>query len=284
MSLDLATSPLPTLTAPKLPRTWPGILLLLLLPGFTAEMLTGSTPVVAYLTDPFTFVFNTLLYGCSALLIREVVRRRHLGWPSVFLLGLAYGIYEEGVVINTWANPWLPQICRIVRGKAVGVCDYSRVGGLNVTWALSLTVIHAILSISIPILLVELLLPRLASSPWLGRKAIVACLGGDLIALAFGIVLNVVSFRQHGFAGPLPLPYLIEVVLMIILISVALRFKPVWGAASSRQPPRLWTLRLFGFVVMLGDTLVPYVGSGTHVPFLLCCRSQWYFWCWRSGV
>ncbi len=269
MALDLYAQPVQTIAPPKRPRTWPGTLLLLLLPGITAETLTGSTPILIYLTNPLSFVSNTLLYGCSALLIREVVRRRNLGWPAVMLFGLAYGIFEEGLIVNTWANPWLSQVCKIVKSKPpVGLCDYSRVGGINLSWALSLTVFHAVVSITIPILLVDLLLPRLAPYPLLGRKGIVACVCGDLLVLAFGVVLNFVSFRQHGFAGPLPLPYFIEVVLMIILIDGALVFKPVRGRAPSAKPlPRLWTLRLFGFFGLLVNTLLASVAKEANVPF-----------------
>src|SRR5690349_10616134 len=115
--------PTETYTPPKRLRTWPALLTLFLLPGVTAEMLTGSTPVLVYLTNPFSLITNTLIYGSGAILIREVARRRGLGWTSILLMGAAYGVFEEGLVVNTWANPWLPQICVVTNGVANGICD-----------------------------------------------------------------------------------------------------------------------------------------------------------------
>jgi hypothetical protein len=47
-----------------------------------------------------------LLYGCGALLIREVTRRTRRGWLTILLLGAAYGIIEAGIVeIRGTAEP-----------------------------------------------------------------------------------------------------------------------------------------------------------------------------------
>ncbi|HEY7835437.1 MAG TPA: hypothetical protein VIG30_17810, partial [Ktedonobacterales bacterium] len=171
----------------KPPRNWPAILLLFFLAGFTAEVLTGSTPILVYLTNPFSFIFNPLLYGCGALLVREIVRHRGLGWTSVLWLGAAYGIFEEGLVINTWADPWAHDVCTLVKGVATGLCDFSRVGGINLLWALELTTFHAIISITIPILLVELIFPSRAARPWLRRRGIIACVVAEGICLLCGL-------------------------------------------------------------------------------------------------
>ncbi len=80
-------------------RAWPAILTLFVLAPFTAELLSGSTPILVYFTNPLSFVLNPLLYGCGALLVREVARRRGLGWTGVLWLGAAYGIFEEGVTL-----------------------------------------------------------------------------------------------------------------------------------------------------------------------------------------
>jgi hypothetical protein len=45
------------------------------------------------------------MYGGGALLIREVVRRRGLGWPSIILLALACGVLEEGLITQSLFNP-----------------------------------------------------------------------------------------------------------------------------------------------------------------------------------
>ena len=253
-------------------RTWPAVVTLLLLPGPTAEALTGSTPILVYLTNPVSSITNTLLYGGGALLIREMVRRRRLGWSSILLLGAAYGIFEEGLVVNTWANPWLPQVCAIVKGRATGLCNYSRFGGIIVSWAASLTVFHAVVSITIPILLVELVFANRAQRPWLGRKLTIALIVGELLILSAGLLLNIYSFRAHGMAGPPVGPYLLEIGLMVVLAVIARRLTPALPFAtesvrSGRSAPHLWTLRIFGFFGLLVNTALPYVCQNAHIPF-----------------
>jgi len=252
-------------------RTWPATLTLFLLAGITAETLTGSTPILIFFINPFSFIFNPLLYGCGALLIREVARRRNLGWASIFCMGAAYGTFEEGLVINTWANPWAPQVCSVVHGVTVGFCDYSRVAGINLLWAVELTVFHAIVSIVIPILLVDFIFPQRAGLPWLGRKAVIACVTAELFCLAIGILLSFVTFRQHGETAPLLLPYLIEVMLMALFISVALTLKPRRSAPNARKAPRLWLLRSAAFVYSGLLIILPniYQANRLSVPLAL---------------
>jgi hypothetical protein len=255
----------PVATKPK--RAWPAILTLFFLAPFTAEVLSNSTPILVFLTNPILAILNLLLYGCGALLVREVARRRGLGWAGVLWLGAAYGVFEEGLALNTWADPWTHDVCTIVNGVATGLCDYSRVGGVNLVWALGLTVYHAIISITIPILLTELLFPRRAVRPWLGRKALVVCVVSESLALALGIILSFVDFRKHGQDAPLLAPYLIELGLMALFVTVALRMRPYARARSKRKPPRLWALRVLGYFLLPVGTLLPSLYQGTGTPF-----------------
>ncbi len=276
--------PTETYAPPKRLRTWPALLMLFLLPGITAEILTGSTPVLVYLTSPFSFITNTLIYGSGAILIREVARRRGLGWTSIILLGAAYGIFEEGLVVNTWANPWLPQICVVTNGVANGICDYSRVGGINLVWAASLTFFHAVISITIPILLVELMFPRRAPLPWLGRKASVVFVFAEVLVLAFGLLVNILAYQKQKFDGPYLGPYIAEMVLMTFFIVLALNIRPRARTPIERRTPRLWTLRVFGFFALLLDILLPYVFKASNAPVAVALAVYGLllaFACWR---
>jgi hypothetical protein len=267
---EALATPQPAPTKPR--RVWPAILTLFFLAPITAEVLSGSTPPIAFLTDPIRLIFNPLLYGCGALLIREVARRRALGWASILWMGAAYGVFEEGVVINTWANPWLPQICAIAKnGVENGICDYSRVGGINLLWALGLTIFHAVVSITIPILLVELAFPSRAARPWFGRKAIVACVTAGLLCLSLGILLNFAVFRDHGQDAPLPAPYLVEIALMALFITLAVRarprVRPALHAPATRKPPRLWLLRALALLALAEAILSGYAFKNANTPF-----------------
>ena len=76
--------------------TQPPLALAVLAP-VCAEYLWGYDDSTGH---PGTLVGNlivfTPLYGCPALLIREVARRRGLGWPGIVLLAAAFGVVEAG--------------------------------------------------------------------------------------------------------------------------------------------------------------------------------------------
>ena len=247
-------------------RTRWATLTLFLLAPFTAEVLTASTPIIVFLTNPIGFIVNPLLYGCGALLIREIVRRNHLGWGAVLWLGAAYGIFEEGIVLNTWADPWAQAVCAVVAGNTTGICDYGRIGAINWLWAVPLTAFHAIISITTPILLAELLFPRRAGLPWLRGRGIAACIVGLGLCLAFGLALNVADFRQHGFAGPPAYPYAIELGLMVGCVVMACRRRPPQHQPGTRKAPRLWWLRVLGFIAGVSQIFLNSLYSANHLP------------------
>jgi hypothetical protein len=257
------TLPLPPMSAVPAPsvseqarptRTWYAVLALLLLAPACGEMLSGSTPPLMFI-NPFSLLVEVGLYGCGALLIRELVKRRGLGWRSVLVLGAAYGILEEGLVVTSWFNPYWPDV--------LSLHGYSRWLDTNWFWALSLTMYHAVVSISIPIVLAEALFPWVAARPWLRRGGItflsiwlgLVCVLG---VLGFGFL----AYRKQGYTHP-PLTYFVALALAVILVVLALKLPrpptanvppervppqpPVAPAQWPRRAPRLWTLRLAGF-------------------------------------
>jgi hypothetical protein len=72
------------------------------------------------------------MYGCGALLCREVAHRYGLGWPGLLLLGAAYGVYEEGLVDRFLfptqrAQSWIGPI-------GMGLCGVAMATVLFVYW------------------------------------------------------------------------------------------------------------------------------------------------------
>ena len=67
-------------------------------------MLAGSTPPLMW-NNVGGVILTTGLYGSGALLARELIRRRGLGWSNLALLGAAYGVLEEGLALQSWFNP-----------------------------------------------------------------------------------------------------------------------------------------------------------------------------------
>ena len=97
-----------------------------------AEFLTGSTPVLVPLLDPLSALFLVGLYGAGVLLVREASIRWNKGWPTILLLGAAYGIAEEGLGTKTFFGP-----------AGVGYLGvYGHFVGVNWVWAVELDLFH----------------------------------------------------------------------------------------------------------------------------------------------
>jgi hypothetical protein len=131
------------------------VLVLLVPAPVVAEVLFGATPI----SRLGGLLPDIAVYGCGALLIRELARRRGLGWLWIAALGVAYGVVEEGLALGSLFNPELFDAGEL-GGRALGV---------NWVWTEWTLGYHAVWSISIQILLVELLFPARRAEPWLGR-------------------------------------------------------------------------------------------------------------------
>ncbi len=174
-------------------RSWmagnlPWLLLILFSITF-AEFLTGSTPVLTPLLDPVSAIFLVGLYGGGVLLVRDAAVRWSKGWPTIFALGIGYGIIEEGIGTKTFFGP-----------AGVGpLAVYGHAFGINWVWAVELACFHAIFSITLPILMIGLLFPRTRGRPFLPtRTALVGTLGAFLATVAAMFVL----FRPGETPGP----------------------------------------------------------------------------------
>jgi len=107
-------------------RSWKPVLTLFFLSPIVGELLSGSTPLPHFL-NPLTLFFLTGLYGSGAIIVREAVKRWGKGWASVLLLGAAYGVLEEGVMVKSFFDPAWPDL------GILGI--YGRWLGVNWVWA-----------------------------------------------------------------------------------------------------------------------------------------------------
>ena len=131
---------------------WPVLLTLYFLSPLFAEILSGSTPPLLFI-QPFGFIFIPLLYGSSAILIREILVRRLLGWGNALVLGAAFGVFQEALVVQTWYN-FMAKSSPSHQDSLYGVSL-----GTNWVWALNLTIYHAVISITLPLILLGAALP-----------------------------------------------------------------------------------------------------------------------------
>lgn len=135
------------------------ILTLLLAAPVVSELLSGSVRI----TTLFILIPTTGVWGCAALLIRELAHRRGRTWRSVLMLGLALAVAEECVIQQTSLAP-------LVGMKPSQV--YARAFGVNweyFLWALGFESVWAVV---LPIGLAEYLFPERRHEPWLKARGL----------------------------------------------------------------------------------------------------------------
>ncbi len=139
-------------------KAHPLLFLLLLTPGIP-EYLSASSQLTVMVINPVLFFLflaaNLGLYGSGVILIREAMIRWRKGWASVFLLGAAYGIAEEGLDLWTlfYSNA----------GPVGTLGYYGHWLGVNWVWTMGLVIFHSVYSIGLPIFLFGLAFPELKS-------------------------------------------------------------------------------------------------------------------------
>src|SRR3954454_17417675 len=99
-----------------LSRMAPALTLAVLAP-LVAEILPGATRFSAI----FVFPIEVCVWGIGAVLIREVVRRKGLGWASLLLLALVLAIAEECLIQQTSLAPLVIQLKGQVYARAYAV-------------------------------------------------------------------------------------------------------------------------------------------------------------------
>src|SRR3989441_5231398 len=213
------------------------LLALVLLSPVIAEMLSGSTPPLEWL-DPIAVLCLIWLYGAGVLVMRETAVRWKTGWPSIMLLGAAYGIIEEGLAVKSFFDPGWMDLGPLGR--------YGRWLDVNWVWAVWLTIYHAVVSIAIPIFLMEWIWPRVRGQPLTSRRGYIIA-----IALLAGATI---------FIDILLTPYRPSVwhllgasAAVVFLVWAAKRYAGVlWSRLPSRKAPaspRAYALAGFGFLM-----------------------------------
>lgn len=213
------------------------VLVLAFLATFIGEVVFGATT----LSRIGGLIVVAPLYGGGAVLIRELARRQGAGWWRIALLAAAYGIIEEGIAIQSMFNP------NLFNAGLLG----ARWFAFNWVWAQWTLGYHIIWSITIPILLTEMLFPARRSEAWLRRTGVM--IAGVLYALsvfALGAIFRFVitpDFRAPLFG-----------LLALVLVAAALVAAALWGrsapvarAQATRNPPSPWVVGLLVAITAL---------------------------------
>ncbi len=234
------------ITKPSL-RISPALVLFFLSPAI-GELLSGSAPPIEFF-NPIVFLLLASLYGSGAILMRELTIRWRKGCASLLLLGAAYGIIEEGLMVKSFFDPNWPDL------GFLGV--FGRWMEVNWVWAEMLTIYHAVFSITIPVILVELAYPSKRRTRWVGNWTLCG-----FTTLLTGVVL-LGFFALTPYRPPLP-QYFLTALLTVLLIFLAWKFPSDYGSHGSKRLPAPAYFWAAGFLGSLGFFLVFWA-----VPFLL---------------
>jgi len=165
---------------------WAAIICLLVLSPVCAEYVAAYDETTGDVTALLSgLLFFIPLYGCPALVIREVARRTGMTWDGMTSLAAALGIVQAGLIdqslfrlsyrgIPDWASWATP--------------TYVEPMGFSVYLALIFVMGHVIGSFCAPIAITESLVPGQRSESWLGPVGLGIATG--LYLTAAGLILN----------------------------------------------------------------------------------------------
>ena len=200
-----------------------------------AELLSGSAPPVEFF-NPVGFIILTTLYGSGAILARELTIKWRKGWASLLTLGAAYGIIEEGLMVKSFFDPnWID----------LGLLgSYGRWAGVNWVWSIQVTLYHTVISIAIPIMLVELIFPNRRNEAWIGQNGFII----PPIILAVDVALGYFFLTAYR---PPTIHYVLTVAIVVAIFILAWRlpsqpFAPKY--ISPRHPFWFWLTGFLGTI------------------------------------
>ncbi len=247
-------------------RTFAPAATLFVLAPLIGEVLFGALPLSQL---PFGLLGLIGLYGGGALLVRETARRRRLSAWWVVVLGMAYGIFEEGTVVQSLFD-------QHYRGLYF-LGFYGHWAGVNWVWSLFIVPYHAVFSITIPIALAEALYPSERRKSWLGDAGLI---GIAAIFAANAALLAV--FQTHLFTPRAPdvslAANVVALVVIVVLVTAALRAPaayvgPDFSRADLRAPDQpaasrrqLWWVGFGSGLAWFVGYRVLVIGTGTNMP------------------
>jgi uncharacterized membrane protein YeaQ/YmgE (transglycosylase-associated protein family) len=224
---DYKNSAQPTQTQPAFWRIIAPIILLIFFSPVLTELLAG----IIHITNLWLLLPEMAVYGLAALLIREAVRRQGRGWITVLLLGIAYALTEECVILQTSLTPqFFPN----------GTASFGWAFGVQWLYLFAMLGYESVYAIVLPIALTEILFPNRRNTPWLDKRGIIVAIVVFLIgALGVWWLWSHVGVRRYG-STDYHIPYLtIGLALLVIFLLVAIALL----LPARVHPPRHTTRR-----------------------------------------
>ncbi|MGD0806099.1 MAG: hypothetical protein ABSA10_01235 [Anaerolineales bacterium] len=226
----------------------PPWLTLLILAPLLGELVSGHQPPLE-LCNPLSVLLLMLPYGFGALVCRELIRRWKKGWLSLVLLGVAYGLYEEAIVVRSFFDPnWME----------LNILKPYYVLGVNWTYAEMLIHFHVLVSIGASVILAEMLYPNRREETWLGNRGLTVCIIGLGLWFPAGWLMT-------SYVPPWP-GYVLSWTAIAGLI-LAARFVPAnFPLPLKKTVPHPFFFLLLGFLNMTLFFVAVYVLPETWAP------------------
>ncbi len=225
---------------------------------FVAEFLSGNMSI-----DKLGMLLILApLYGGAALLIREYARRSNRGWPNIFALALAYGIFEEAFLMQTLFNPdFLGKHLQLLQPA------FLQTFGIGSWWTIYVLTLHAVWSISVPIAMVEAIFPESANDPWLGHAGAVVIAAAFLAACAL-IALSTVRMGPAHFVASRK-QFVWSAAAVIVLITIAARTSRRNETTNPKAIPGPLSLAFVSLLLSFSFLVVPRAWGWRSV--VACC-------------
>jgi hypothetical protein len=177
-----------------------------------AEYFSGTTLPIYLL---FLIVPFSLYYGSGALLIREVTRRTGRGWPTILILGLAFGVLEEGVIDQSLFNPdYLAESLHLLDP------GYIKALGVGTLWTVFVLGGHMLWSIGAPIAIVEESTRSRRVTAWLGRRGLIVTAVLFLLGCLMSFAVTKAEDADAPFSAS-PAQLGVSAAIVVILVAVA---------------------------------------------------------------
>ena len=229
-------------------RLYLPILLLFLTAPFIGEMF-GAALRFSNLDELVRVFAIVTFYGAGVLLIREVVRRWSLGWAAIICLGLAYGLIEEALTLQTIFHP---------SGTGSEVL-YGRIWGTNYLWAVLVTIYHAVWSVIIPIALLEFFFPKEKTRPWLTIRE--TWLMGGLFTCAAVLFFCIFQIRLGDSAPLLHMAIASATIIGLILTAFHIHFPKGLEAKKQLKLRRLGLAASMAGILWFILHLIVFIGA-----------------------
>ncbi len=236
-------------------RVKPALSLVLLAP-LIAEYLLGSLSFKQLALFPIM----ALMYGAGALFVREVTRRSGRGWPTIILLGLAYGVIEEGLATQSLFNPHY---------LGLHLLDYGFIPALGIggPWTVYVVVLHVAWSIAVPIGFVEALFSDRRTTPWLQKTGFT--ISGIVYLLGVALV-NFGSKQKEKFNASGTQLAMTALVAALLVVAAFVFFRPRENKPARPEPVRWRPLSLGVLAFVMGSVfhLITQLGGNYLAPWV----------------